>query len=308
MIKLERYTSEFEKEYWQIVNDKVHTNTQHRIMQSCVKFLPDDFFDGESPSFQKLILAPFEKLKRAEEYIEKVTKKKMKAECFDSNSQNEAHINNLYIEIYKAFGSVADAQKNNTSTRVRLVREADLTVCPYCNRDYINCRADKVSGAQLDHFFSRTDYPVFAISLYNLVPVCGNCNRVKSNQAVEFASPFDETIDWDREIIFVYQPKSLDSIKIDIQSTNPRIENNLKVMRIKEAYQIHEQDILELLEKQQAYSKSQQDEFREILHEMKLSDDEVKRIIFGPRLTQKDMRKKPLGKMMGDLHKELNIY
>lgn len=43
-------------------------------------------------------------------------------------------------------------------------------------------------------FFSRSKYPVFAVSLYNLVPACGNCNRIKSGGSKAFASPFDEKL------------------------------------------------------------------------------------------------------------------
>ena len=224
------------------------------------------------------------------------------------NRGNKSDINNLYITIYEAFGSVADSQKNGMSMRVRIVKNADLTVCPYCNRDYINCRADNVSGAQLDHFFSRSDYPIFAVSLYNLIPVCANCNRVKSAQNDEFASPLDETIDWENDIKFEYTPKSLNNVKIDIKSDNPAIINNITSMRIKEAYQIHELEVLEIQDKLQAYSKSQTKEIQKILHKVKITDEEIKRIIFGSQITSKDMRKKPLGKMISDLHKELEIY
>lgn len=308
MIKLEPYTSAFEEEYWSVVDEKIPEAIQQDILNSCITFLPHAFWDGEAPEFKKLILAPYAKLKMAKEYIASTTQMQMEAECFDATCQNEADLNNLYIEIYEAFGRVADSRRKGLSMRVRLVKEADLTVCPYCNRDYINCRADKVSGAQLDHFYSRSIYPIFAVSLYNLVPVCGNCNRVKSKKNWEFASPFDETIDWNQEVKFVYQPKSLQNIKIDIQSPNIGIQNNITGMRIKEAYQIHESEILELLEKQQAYSESQKKEFQKVLQKNKISDEEVKQIIFGPKITQEGMRKKPLGKMLSDMHRELKVY
>lgn len=307
MIKIEPYTSEFEQVYWNVVDNKIDNDVQEDILNSCIKFLPDDFFDYENPTFEKLILAPFAKLKKAEKYIRDISFALMKNECFATNG-NKSVINDLYIKIHDAFGNVVNSQKDNMTMRVRIVKEADITVCPYCNRDYINCRADNVSGAQLDHFYSRAEYPLFAVSLYNFVPACGNCNRVKSAQAKDFASPFDETIDWENDVKFSYRQKNLNDIEIDIESTNPAIINNVNVMRIKEAYQIHGIEILELQEKKLAYSKSQKEEIQKVLHKIKVSDDEIKRIIFGHQITQEDMRKKPLGKMLSDLHKELNIY
>ena len=308
MIKLEPYTSVFEEEYWSAVDKKIPAAIQQKILNSCITFLPTCFWDGEAPNFKKLILAPYAKLKKAKEYIASTTQTQMEAECFIPIGNDEFERNDLYQEMYEAFDKVADSQRKGMSMRVRLVKEADLTVCPYCNRDYINCRADNVSGAQLDHFYSRSDNPIFAVSLYNLIPVCGNCNRVKSNKPDEFASPFDETIDWENEVKFVYESKSLQKIKIDIKSQHAGIQNNIKGMRIEEAYQIHESEILELLEKEQAYSKSQKEEFQKVLHKMKISDEEVKHIIFGPKITREDMRKKPLGKMLSDMHKELKVY
>lgn len=308
MIKLDPYRKEFEKEYWEVVDKKISKTTQNQILCSCLNFLPSDFFDYEKPTFYKIVMAPFAKLKKAEKYIRSFSMPNMQAECFDPLRTKKPQLNSLYIQLYEGFDHVADSQKNKTSMRVRLVREADVTVCPYCNRDYINSRADHVSGAELDHFFSRSKYPIFAVSLYNLVPVCANCNRIKNAKPYEFASPFDETINWEKDVWFEYQPKSLSKFKIDIKSTNPVVINNMEEMRIKEAYQIHEVDILELQEKYKSYEESQKEEIKEVLYKIPVSDEDVKNIIFGPKLTMKDMRKKPLGKLYSDIYKEMKIY
>lgn len=308
MIKLEKYKADFEKEYWETVDKKIPKITQNLIICSCLNFLPSDFFDYEAPSFYKIVMAPFEKLKKAQAYIHSSAMIKMTKECEDSSCKNTSDLNNLYIQIYDAFDKVADSQKNKTSMRVRIVKAADVTVCPYCNRDYINCRAENVSGAQLDHFFNRSQYPIFAVSLYNLVPVCGNCNRTKSASPIELASPFDEMINWEKDVWFEYHQTSLSSLKIDIKSKNTRINNNIKSMWIKEAYQIHEDEILELQEKQKAYEKSQIEEIQKVLKNNSISVTDVKQIIFGPELTMQDMRKKPLGKLYQDMYKEMGIY
>lgn len=308
MIHLDKYSSEFENEYWKVVNKKIPTNIQNQIVSSSEKFLPKDFFDGEEPTFYKIVMASFAKMKKAEKYIRSSSKSIMDAQCIDPSSSNTANLNSVYFQLFSAFEHVVNSQKKKASMRVRIVRAADVTVCPYCNRDYINSREDKVAGAQLDHFFSRSVYPIFAVSLYNLVPVCANCNRIKNAKTDEFASPFDETINWDVDVQFKYNPQTLSKFKIDIESKNPAIINNIEKIRIKEAYQIHEVEMLELQEKYRAYEKSQTKEFADVLYNMKISNTEVKQIIFGPKLTMKEMRKKPLGKFMSDMCKELKIY
>lgn len=316
MIGLNRYSEGFQQDYWETVEKKLFPSKKEKeaeqklILDSCRKFLPNDFFDSETPSLKELVLAPFKKLKEAKSYIEHTSKEQMRKECFDPRSKNKSQINDLYFKIYEAFDKVADSQKNKTSMRVRMVAAADITVCPYCNRDYINCRAETVAGAQLDHFFSRSEYPVFAVCLYNLVPVCANCNRVKSAKSTEFASPFDETIDWDKEITFTYKLDGLNvaEIDIEIEPDNKAIENNIAAMRIKAAYQLHTLEIMELREKKKAYSDSQIEEIRDVLHCLNISDEEIKRIVFGKEIMPEDMRKKPLGKLLRDIHKELEIY
>lgn len=306
MIKLKSYSDGFLEEYWECVNKVIDSHTQKAVLASCINILPLNFFE-DNVSLKTLILAPFEKLKEAETYIKANTMDIMKKECFDSASKNPSYINELYIKIYNSYKRVVDSQENKTSMRVRIVKNAELNVCPYCNRDYINYRAAAVSGAQLDHFFSKSEYPLFAVCIYNLVPSCGNCNRVKSNQSFEFASPFDNSINWEKDIVFSYDYISVDSIKVTINAKN-HIQNNIKSMRIDEAYQIHDIEVHELIEKNKIYCDTQNQEFRDVLHKSKLTDADIKKAIFGPEITEKDMRAKPLGKMFRDLHKELDIY
>ena len=146
---------------------------------------------------------------------------------------------------------------------VRMVKEAGLYVCPYCNRGYISSRGGDVSGAQLDHFFPKADYPFFALSLYNLVPSCGDCNRVKSKNKKELTSPFDHTADWN-DIKFSYDPIDTENNVITISATKTKIQNNIDEMKIKEAYEIHGEEVNQLLDKKRMYAKSQINEIDEV--------------------------------------------
>ena len=311
MIKIDRYTEEFEETYWKAV-EKISGSMQKDIVDSIVdsskKILPGDFWGGEAPTFKRLILAPFEKLKKAKQYMDDpINFQAMRDECFDHNQTGDA-LNSAYKELVDAYKKVADSEEDGCSMRVRIVMNSGLTVCPYCNRDYINYRKKNISGAQLDHFFSKKKYPFFAVSLYNLIPVCGNCNRVKSDQNAEFASPFDETIDWERDITFHYESDIGSKAKIVIKSEKEAVQNNIEKMRIEEAYQIHDAEVEELLEKKQIYCQTQRQEFRDVLHEIEVSEQQIKLAVFGPKITKEAMRTKPLSKMMSDLHKKLGIY
>lgn len=79
-------------------------------------------------------------------------------------------------------------------------------------------------------------------------------------------------------------------------------------MHIEAAYQIHEMEVNELLDKVSIYSKTQLEEFKEVLGRAELTEQDMKKMVFGPEITEESMKKKPLGRMLRDLERELGIY
>lgn len=305
MIRIGRYERTVEVKYWECVNEKINRKEQEEVLISCKKYLPPDFF-SKSASFKELVLAPYEKIKAAYKYIER-NKRNMENECFESGSNRKSVRTKNYNKLYRTYEKVCKKTVNGTKMNVFLVQQTGLTVCPYCNRDYINCRSKKHMGAQLDHFYPRSIYPIFSVCLYNLVPVCGNCNRIKCADTQEFASPFDEGIDWENDIRFSYVPLDISRKKIVIYAKEP-IKRNVEAMHIETAYQIHEMEVNELLDKVEMYSRTQLEEFREVLGKVELTDYDIKKMVFGDEITEEHMKKKPLGRMLRDLEREFGIY
>lgn len=205
MIPIESYSKEFEQEYLKAVKKKIDSNDITKIIDSCKKFFPKEFIlTNDEKFFESIILYSFEKLVSIKEYIDsnKTSKDRMNQEIFYTKDNGESAITELYQKLYDLYEPLANSKKDYETIRVRIVKNLKLTVCPYCNRDYINCRAKDVSGAQLDHFFNRSCFPLFSICLYNLIPVCGNCNRVKGAINKIFVSPFDKNINWKEDITF----------------------------------------------------------------------------------------------------------
>lgn len=306
MIEMQEYSKDFEEIYLNKVKEIIPKETINKIENSCKKYLPEDFWE-EGKFFDSLIISPFSKLKSAYEYINNISEYKMQMECFSKRAKNRHGLKCEYEKLYNAFYKVANSQNNKESMRVEIVRQSGFTVCPYCNRDYINSRGKTAAGAQLDHFYSKSKYPVFAVSLYNLIPVCGNCNRIKSDHNITIASPFDHNIDWENDISFSFDLHKIEGEKIIIQAEK-ELENNVKIMKLKEAYQIHTKEIRELIEKSTVYNKSQIAEMKKVLHKTGLTEEQIKAAIFGNRITCEEMHIRPLGKMTHDLHKILKIY
>lgn len=105
-----------------------------------------------------------------------------------------------YGQMKDAFKHISSIKQNNYIVSIlfqNMPKEAKLliyeqvgqNVCLYCNRNFIedlkivkNRNGRKPVGTfELDHFYSKDEFPMFAVSFYNLIPVCGTCNRIKSN-------------------------------------------------------------------------------------------------------------------------------
>lgn len=171
--------------------------------------------------------------------------------------------------------------------------------------------------AQLDHFYPRDKFPIFAISLYNLIPACSTCNHIKSIEEIGI-SPHDHTRDFSH-LRITYMPKSsgwIDNAEeidllFDYDKNDPDfqedMERNLETMGIKSSYCAHKDYVQELLKKKQIYGKEMRSNLLKDFPELFNSDDELIRIIFSNYIDEKDALKRPLAKLTQDMLKELNI-
>lgn len=230
--------------------------------------------------------------------------------------------------------------KIDAKLRKKIIDLKNVSVCPYCNRNYINstytmlhcdnCNQDLfvidevekecpgckqeingqtkvVNTAQLDHFFPKDSYPLFAVSFYNLIPSCYSCNHVKSNKDLEY-SPYDTSFPFDY-VKFTYIPKSVDEIKIKIDSHNIDLKNGIRDLGIEELYQSHIDVVNELIWKKEVYTDSYRDGLSRILNQtnFELSKAEVNRFITGQYTDKENYGNRPLSKMVTDISKEIGL-
>ena len=230
--------------------------------------------------------------------------------------------------------------KIDAKLRKKIIDLKNVSVCPYCNRNYINstykmihcdnCNQDLfvidevekecpgcnqeingqtkvVNTAQLDHFFPKDSYPLFAVSFYNLIPSCYSCNHVKLNKDLKH-SPYDSSFPFD-DVKFTYIPKSTDKIEIKIDSRNPDFKNGIRILGIEELYQSHIDVVNELIWKKEVYSDSYRDGLSKILNQtdLELSEAELNRFITGHYTDKGNYGKRPLSKMVTDISKEIGL-
>lgn len=313
MIAMEPYDEDFEEVYYKKVLEVVGETLRNEIVDSCRKYFPDAFFEGTNncEDFKNLILAKYKDLKNIYLHINDSRSDTMASECFGTDNK----LNSKYKEYHDNYEKVRDKSCLYKSVKqkmnVKIVVESKMLTCPYCNRDYINSRGDNVSGAQLDHFYSRKKYPIFTLCLYNLVPVCANCNRIKGDKEDEegnLVSPFDNEFDFVNKVKFSYKLNGRDDFEVDIKS-NDTIKN-IELLKIEEAYKIHRVDIQELINKSEVYNRSQIEELVETMASgsIAITKSEIKEMVFGKPLDPKDFGKRPLSKLKYDILKEINVF
>lgn len=190
----------------------------------------------------------------------------------------------------------------------------DLRTCPYCNKQYIEpiyTNKGKMRG-DMDHFYSKELYPLFSISIYNLVPVCGFCNSsFKGTKNFELADihPYRDSIDESFKFKFHLQG---DSIRVYTQknlspeANTTGFERYNDYFKYEKQYQYHENLVREFITKTRMYTDGLVENLRERFDIYNLSRKQIKEQIYGYRMDDKDINKKTLAKFSKDVLLQLN--
>ena len=197
---------------------------------------------------------------------------------------------------------------NNRFPRKAFMESLGVTVCPYCNRNFIN-QASKRTMCDLDHFFSQTKYPILAVSFYNLIPVCHSCNHTKGEQSISY-SPHDRSYCTDDLLTFGFYFKSNNflsnekDIAIEINTTK-KIKDNINVLNLRDVYQIHSDIVQDCIKKAITFSPEYLDYLYYTYSDLFDSKEELYRTVLGNYIEQKSYGKRPLAKLTSDVLKEL---
>lgn len=108
----------------------------------------------------------------------------------------------------KKLKTIFSYEKNisRSGKRSELASYIGLATCPYCNLNRLdlikvkknNNNDQKSAKCELDHYLPKSKYPLFASSVWNLIPVCRTCNLNKWENELHF---YSWNIDLQSEII-----------------------------------------------------------------------------------------------------------
>ncbi|CYV31071.1 TPA: hypothetical protein U1720_001644 [Streptococcus suis] len=313
------YTNETKEKYYEKVKDlflrkggTFASGNIKKFVDELREILPEEFpeelkkelkeyFSEDATSeenFKKLILMP-----------PNVMKNMTQSANSGSNKDNINRLKLVYVH-QKIMGKKLKGEEENINRF--LIRELGLTVCPYCNRNYINNRGNKFS-AQMDHFYSKDEFPWLAVSLYNLIPSCGACNHIKGTKDFN-VHPFIKSDVENNEVIFSYQQTASDDVKVIISTTDER-KGDIGTIKLEEAYSIHNLDVRNMLLREEKYSKKYREELRQLLQtdggiesQLSLTDDEIDRMMYGDVIFEEDIKNVSLGKFRKDIYQEIKSF
>lgn len=196
-----------------------------------------------------------------------------------------------------------------------------IKACVYCNSQLtitvLNVKRKKVAKFQVDHFISKDKYPCFSISFYNLYPVCGPCNNVKSSRnSVVFNLYSDNYIDYKSSLFrFALDKKSLVKYRVNgneseiiIKFHEPLGSNFEKTFAIEGIYNTQRDIAEELIIKSIIYSKSYLESLKQSLKSLyKHKAPMLERLLIGNYIEERDIHKRPMAKFTMDIARQLKL-
>jgi hypothetical protein len=196
-----------------------------------------------------------------------------------------------------------------------LAKNLKVDVCPYCNINMtptLNTEKFK-TRPQLDHFKSKSSFPLLAISFYNLIPCCPVCNIIKLERNVNI-NPYSEDfsqnpfkIDQPLNAIFYGSKSEKSNWKIQFVNEADPYKSNIEVFGLEDRYNEVKDYAEEIVFKALTYNDGYYDSIKQTFDQMSLTKSEMDRIIFGNYVSPEDFHKRPLSKLTHDILEQFDV-
>lgn len=229
------------------------------------------------------------------------------------------------IEKYIDYTMVSEGVKNGEKWRDIILNKINVSVCPYCNRNYIDVFREQKEGndkirsiAELDHFYSQNKHPYLALSLYNFIPSCKNCNsKFKGDNidSTKLVYPYEEgfgencVFKTDQNLVNFLYGQDLINIDMEISENidddlKQKIEENIELFRLKNIYKNHSKEARDIFNKQYLFNDTYINEIKETFP-ISITNKELKELIFDMYEEEEDINR-PIGKFKRDIYNQNN--
>ena len=290
------------------------TNINHQLTAPKSKSL-FDFFGNVKKEIKDILIGSPEKLF---EFVAAKTfpnqKELIKKNCIEKIFSYESLISSGFVNGTETWNSYI------------LTNALNLSVCPYCNRNWIITITDskdgsKVVNPQLDHFLPKSDFPLFRLSFFNLIPSCDTCNtRLKRS------TPFDNSY-FHPYMAGYGKNANFRSIALDVESSKgdasnysinleysliseknkSRIVKNNDIFKIKDIYEKHGDIVAELYKVRHTYSERYLEMLKDSFKDSNLSMEELYKLAFRNFYSELNFHRRPFSKLTKDIASQLKM-
>ncbi|MCD6258293.1 MAG: hypothetical protein J7J31_01700 [Helicobacteraceae bacterium] len=260
--------------------------------------------------------------------LEKILK--VTPEEHDNIIQDAKHNNIDNNRLKKAFvggkdngGSIGytkfSSKATSTYNAYTLAEKLNVNVCPYCNRNYtftIKNKNAKSTRPDFDHFYDKNTYPILALSFYNLIPSCILCNsRLKSRTKFSTTThlhPYQESFNDFAKFKLKIEKCSFyydeNGFEITLKTKEPRAQKIIDDFALQTLYDKHKDIVLELIQKAQIYNESYLDELMQNYEGTLFKNrEDLLRLVTCGYVSDDDLHKRPLSKLIKDISEELEL-
>lgn len=200
-------------------------------------------------------------------------------------------------------------KQNNKYNAYDLCEGLRIETCVYCNRLYTSTvfddkKGNKIIRPTLDHWFSQEEYPILALSFYNLIPSCSPCNTsVKHTAKFKLEEHIHPYVNKGIEKLYTlkcnYNSK-LNKFKIVIDTKDISTLKTLTDMQIGEIYSHHQSELRDLDFLKRKYSKAYLQSLKNTLGK-NLSVKDVYRLLLWVEYDDGNFHKLPMSKLKKDI-------
>ena len=198
-----------------------------------------------------------------------------------------------------------------------ILNELKIRTCPYCNRNYTFAvhREKGRTRPELDHFYNKAHNPLLALTFYNLVPSCPTCNKLKLTNKIGvnpyfdgFTSKFIVQREGSNLPILAEQLKENDHLLIGFDNPSKEESLNIEHLALEELYQMHKEEVKELVEKAHAYNnKHVKEALVNSFQGPANTPADVFEFVWGKNLETARQINRPLSKLTKDILDQLEI-
>ena len=234
-----------------------------------------------------------------------------------------------YEQIKKDFKHICSEEKENNyivktlyhglsqEAKQLIYNQVGLKTCPYCNRNFvekleISTAADKSKSKfagtfELDHFYSKNEFPMFAVSFYNLIPACGICNRIKEDK--EFMiNPYlmksEDHIFFEYDILGSEYMSNEEQLSIKISSSSENALKDAENLHLTEIYNGHKDVVCEIIKKAKYYSPQYIESLFNETEKLFEDEEELYRLLYEGYADPDEFGKRPVSKFIKDIYSD----